>query len=602
MTGHGLQSAQEKSSGKTGATLMKKARKFFRRFFIGMGIIFTVTTVFSLIAAARLSPSIPDNILLTYTFRPALGEDSARPSLSGPLLRAPVSLEDVVQALDRAVRDARVKGFAAKIEGLSLSPAQVQELRGAVLRLRAAGKFAEIYAGSFGGMGAGMGDYYLASAFDTIWLQPVGMVAINGISAEMPFARDLLDKIGAEAFFGHKGKYKSAPESLTASAASPESREMMASLIGDLSAQMLSDIAKDRKLAPEEMAGYRDRSPYVDKAALDLKLVDHLGYDDEMTKGARDKAGLGEKDSAVDLDDYIASREDAGLAASFSETRKIALVTGSGEIVPAEGAGGGIGGGAMAATDIAEAFDSILKDKDVAAVVFRIDSPGGSPEAAETIRRAVMRVQDSGRPVVVSMGGYAASGGYWIAAPADKIIAQPGTLAGSIGVFGGKIVLEKLWSKIGLNWETVKSGRNADMWSANRAFTPEQFAAFDALLGHTYDAFLSRVMEGRKMTREKAESVAEGRVFTGRQALDNGLVDALGGLDEAVVMARDLAKIDAGADVPLVSYPPKKTRLENLTAMLVGEQQVSLLPLLQIRAADIADALREALSSPAIIR
>lgn len=595
MNSPSLQSQREK--------ILRKARKFFRRFFMAMGILFCVLAVFAAIAAARLSPSIPNKILLTYTFTPALGQTEARPALSGPLLRAPVILEDVTRAIHAAAADSRVRGFAAKIDGLNLSPAQVQELRDAILKFRNAGKFAYVYADTYGGMGEGMGAYYLAAAFDAIWLQPVGMVAVNGMAAQIPFARDLLDKIGAEADFSHKGKYKSAPESLTSNRIGAANREMMTSIVGDLSAQMFSDIAKDRGFNLHALMGMRDQSPFGEKQALELKLVDQIGYADEMKDAAEKKAGLSAEESTVNLAQYIEERRSAELRTAGSSDKKIALVYGTGEIVPTEGAGGAFGDGGMSAAKISEAFESVLKDDAVAAVVFRIDSPGGSPAAAETIRRVVMRAQKSGKPVVVSMSGYAASGGYWIAAPADKIVAQPGSLTGSIGVFGGKIVLAKLWDKIGLHWDTIAEGSNATMWSANSKFSSQERARFDSLLDGTYESFLQRVMEGRKMTREQAAAVAEGRVFTGRQAKENGLVDMLGGLDDAAAEARKLAGLDGRKAAPLVSYPPEKSRLELLSAFLVGEEQAIMPFTIDVRMPDVAGAWQSRLrAAPVTVR
>lgn len=595
MNGTSLQSKREKIS--------RKARKFFRRFFMAMGILFCVLAVIAGIAVARLTPSIPNKILLTYTFTPELGQTETRPALSGPLLRAPVILEDVTKAINAAAADSRVKGFAAKIDGINLNPAQLQELRDAVLKFRNAGKFAHVYADSYGGMGEGMGAYYLAAAFDTIWLQPVGMVAVNGMAAQIPFARDLLDKIGAEADFSHKGKYKSAPESLTANKIGDANREMMTAIIGDLSSQMLGDIAKDRGFNLHSLTALRDQSPFDEKQALELKLVDQIGYADEMKDIAEKKAELTDEEAPVNLAQYIEERRGVETRAAGSADKKIALVYGVGEIVPTEGAGGGFGDGGMSASKISEAFESVINDDAVAAVVFRIDSPGGSPSAAETIRRVVMRTQKSGKPVVVSMGGYAASGGYWIAAPADKIVAQPGTMTGSIGVFGGKIVLEKLWDKIGLHWDTIAEGKNATMWSANKKFSPAERAKFESLLDGTYESFLQRVMEGRKMTQEQAAAVAEGRVFTGQQAKENGLVDMLGGLDVAVAEARKLAKIDDKTVAPLVSYPPEKSRLELLTSFLVGEEQVMMPLTIDVRIPDVVRALQSQLhAAPVTVR
>ncbi len=235
-----------------------------------------------------------------------------------------------------------------------------------------------------------------------------------------------------------------------------------------------------------------------------------------------------------------------------------------GDIVPftSRGSYAGFGESGMSAEKIAEAFATVRDDENVAAVVFRIDSPGGSPEAAETIRRAIQLTQKKGKPVVVSMGGYAASGGYWVATPADKIVAQPGTLTGSIGVFGGKLEMSGLWDKLGVNWDAAVQGKNARMWSSNQPFSEDEFEKFEGMLGNIYDAFIVRVAEGRHMSKDKVEAIAEGRVWTGRQAKDIGLVDELGGLDRAVQIARELAKLDPEQEAPVLQYPPKKSTLE----------------------------------------
>jgi protease-4 len=558
------------------------AGRFFYRFFFVAGVAATISVVLLVMTISRIvnyaPPSLPDKILLTYTFKSGLHETAGPPSLSQPLLRPPVTLEEVTTALSAASRDARVKGFVADIRGMDLNFAQVQEVRDAVAAFRKSGKFAMIYNDSFGGTGSGMMDYYLASSFDEIWMQPVGMVAISGIAAEVPFARGILDKVGATAQFVHKGRYKSAPESMTAREMSADNREMMNSLIGDMSGQLVADIAASRNMQPEILRGHMNRALFSDAEALSAKLIDKVGYYGDMVEEAEKKAGGDMEKNPVNLLGYTFIQDTADLnkgmsgfvskltrkegpPSSYKNKSKIALIFGSGDIVPYRGSGG-FGQSDMDAESVVEAFEAAQKDKDVAAVVFRVDSPGGAPNAAETIRHAVIETQKAGKPVIVSMGGYAASGGYWVATHADKIVAQPGTVTGSIGVFGGKIVLDNLWKKLDMNWEIVADTESAGMWSVNRPFTEKELARFENVMGSTYNDFITRVMEGRKMTKAQVEAVAEGRVFTGRQAKANGLVDELGGLDRAIDVAKQVAKIDATAEIPVIRFPPRKSTLE----------------------------------------
>lgn len=615
---------------------------FFYRMFFMIGIAAFISLAFLLVTLSRLTsftpPDLPDNMYLSYTFKSDLAEMVTNPSIMQPLLRPAATLHDVVSALDLAAKDKRVKGFTAKIEDINFSIAQMQELRDAVLRFRKSGKFAYIYSDSIGGFSSGMADYYLASAFDQIWVQPVGVVALGGIASETPFVKGVLDRVGVSAQFAHRGKYKAAPESLTETGMTAPHREMMQSIVSDLSNQMLDGIADARGIDRAALAALADGGLYSDEEALKQKLIDRIGYYDEMLAsiGGDDMAPPENTAAAETGDAQNPAEEKAAetmsaaekgkpesiglLGYSFvNETQsvdrgvsgfvfklmrkeapptahpdksKIGLIFASGEIIPFRPrAQAGLSGASMEANKVVEAFADAAQDPDVAAIVFRIDTPGGSPSAAESIRRAIIKAQEKGKPVIISMSSYAASGGYWLAAPADKIVAQPGTLTGSIGVFGGKFVLAGLWDKIGMNWETVSAGENAGMWSSNRPFTAAELAKFDAMLGHVYDAFVARVAEGRDMTLAEAEAVAQGRVYTGRQAKEVGLVDELGGLDRAVDVAREIAKLPADMDVPLKRFPPRKSTLEMFISLATEGALFN--PDIQINAKDIAAALQQ---------
>lgn len=574
--------------------VVKKQGGFFhglwnllKGFLLMMGFSFFILVIMIGVAIGRAMDdkpeALPSKILLTYTFKAGIGEKLPKPSVTQPFVHTSATIRDLTEALEGAAKDDRVKGFLATIEDVQFSVAQVQELRDAIAHFRKAGKFAYIFGESYGEMSSGMSDYYFASAFGQLWLQPVGIVGITGISAQVPFVKGTFDKVGVTAQFGHKGLYKSAPETFTATDMSAPNRMALTEMIGDLSRQMIGGIAEARGLTPEAVRQLVDNAPYNDQDALKAKLVDKIGYHDEVLAAARKEAGLAEKDDTVDLSDYSpeAKTKPKGLRGFIDEVkkevekeeqkktggkgkRKIALVLGSGEIVSFGGAHAGMGDSGIEANDIVDAFKDAREDKDVAAVVFRIDSPGGSPNAAETIRRAVIETQKAGKPVIVSMGSYAASGGYWVATSADWIVAQPGTITGSIGVFGGKFVFADLWSRIGVNWVTISEGAHAGMWSFNRLFTDEEMAKFEATLDNIYEAFLQRVMQGRKMTHDQAFNVAEGRAWTGAQAKERGLVDELGGLARAIEVAKERAKIDPKDDTEVEQFPAEESPLDML--------------------------------------
>ena len=559
---------------------LKKVMGFIKWFFIMTGVSVTLGFVsLALMAGGAVhsaGSSISDNIILTYTFKAGLEEIVSGPSLSQPLLRTSNTFHEVIDALTEAAKDKRVKGFVARLQDIKMTPAQLQELRDTLAKFRAAGKPAYIYADDFGGFSSGMGDYYLASSFSQVWLQPVGTVSMNGVAVEVPFFKGIMDKVGVDAEFSRKGTYKSMPESLTLTGMSAPHREMMIGLVADLSDQITAGIAASRKMSVGDVRKLVNDAPFTGEEALQLKLIDKIGYYDQMLDDAKHAAG---KDAeTVTLEDY-SSHEDSSPSFDRKSKAKIALIIGAGDIISYNSEShASLRGGDMAANKIASAFEDARKDKDVAAVVFRIDSPGGSPEAAETIRHAIVETQKKGKPVIVSMGGYAASGGYWIASPADKIVAEPATITGSIGVFGGKFVLAGLWDKLGVHWDNVSQGNNALMWSANVPFTEKQRNRFEAMLDDIYQAFIARVMEGRHMTHEQVEAVAEGHVWTGRQAKERGLVDELGGLDKAVMLAKAAAKLKPDQDVPLERFPAKKSPLEMLMQLVSGDDDASVLP------------------------
>lgn len=599
-------------------SFFKRMVRYFKRFFILIGMLTTAISVLLFVTfhkvAPYIPPPLPDKVILSYTFKSGLAESVTMPSITQPFLRPETTFYEVTKALRQAAKDPRVKGFVARIQDINMAPAQIQELRDTITSFRNTGKFTYIFAENYGGFSSSMGSYYLATAFNQIWLQPVGSVSINGVAAEVPFLKGIMDKIGVEAQFARKGIYKSASESLTETKMSAPHREMMTDLINNIALQMVYDISKNRKIPADMVNQIINDSPYSDIKAVKLNLVDKTGYYNQMLNDA--KLTAGNKDiKTVDLSKYFHQSDTFGQSGKMSGfiektfykpapievhknkvKAKIALIFGIGDIISySNQTHAGLKGFGMAADKIVAAFEEARNDKNVAAVVFRIDSPGGTPEAAESIRHAIIETQQMGKPVVVSMGGYATSGGYWIATPAKVIVAEPATITGSIGVFGGKFVLEQMWKKLGINWEGIKFGDNARMWSSNVSFSKKEKTRIGVRLNDLYEAFIVRVMEGRKMTRERVISVAEGRIWTGKQAKENGLVDKLGGINKAIIFAKIEANLKPEQDVPVEIFPARKSTLEMFIDL--ATEGISIAPNISISAKDILQRLREELNS-----
>ena len=488
--------------------------------------------------------ALPDRILLTADWRSSLSETAGAPDLLALELRPPPTVTDTVMALDAAAGDPRVAGILVRLAETEHGLAVAQELRDAVRRFRAGGKYAIAYADTFGELGSGNEGYYLATAFDEIELQQIGLVGLTGIAAQVPFARDLLASLGVRFEVLRRAEYKSALDSLTDSQLSAPNREQLEALLDTLSAQLVSGIAEGRKLAPEEVRRLIDQGPFTGEAALAAGLIDFVRYQDESLKLALRRAGA---DAAtVPLEVYANS-----VAVPAQPAAGVALIRASGLIRR----GSGPLGSEIAADELAETLRDIAEDPGLAALLLRINSGGGSAVASETIRRALLEVRAAGKPVIVSMSNTAASGGYWIAAGADRIIAQPATLTGSIGVLAGKPVLEEAWRKLGVNWAEVTRGANADIWSINKPYSAEAQARVDALVGWLYDRFTKLVSDARDMPPDRVRELARGRVWAGEAAAALGLVDELGGFDVALAAVRKSLQLPPDAPLDIAVRP-----------------------------------------------
>ena len=519
-------------------------------------------------AMRQSGPVMPSEMILTLNLENGIGERPLAPSLTDPFPFNRPTVRQIVDTLDRAAKDGRVKSLLVKLEGTGIGLAHIEEIRPAIDEFRASGKKAYIYSSSYGGIGSGLGTFYLASAFDEIWMQPVGMVSFSGLSFEMPYARGLLEKIGVSPQFFQRESYKNAMENFTNSEMSEESRETFNAIADDFYDRALKDISTRRNLDRLDLEAVLNKGLLTGDEALKAGLIDRLDYADVLVQETRMAAG---GDAEAKTPEMISlARYEAGLGkpSRFAfGTKEVALIYAAGTIIPsAQG-----NEGAAAADQIAGALNTAIDTASIEAIILRIDSPGGSPSASETIHRAIVRAKEKGKPVIVSMGSVAASGGYWIAAEADHIFALPSTLTGSIGVVMGKFELSELWDKIGVNWDSVQRGENADLWSINEPFDAQGAARMNAIIDDTYQSFIARVAAGRNLSPAAVREIAQGRAWTGREALGNGLVDSIGGLNDALDYAAKELGLESRAHLKVTQLPKPLSPIEQL-AELLGAQ------------------------------
>jgi len=464
-------------------------------------------------------------------------------------------LRDVLDGLRRAREDPNVRALVAKVGGHPMPLARAQELRDAVAEFRRGGKRAVAWAETFGESGPGTIAYYLATGFDEIWLQPSGDVAVTGVALEATFLRDALAKAGVTPQLGQRHEYKSAANMLTEQGFTPAHREMIERLVASVMEQVVAGVADGRGMSPDDVRAAVDRAPLSASEAIEAKLVDRLGYRDEVYAAvgelAEEQAGADYRLRFVTRYAKVPPAERAREAMHRSRPC-VALVYGVGGVRLGR-TGRGVLGHAMGSNTVSAALRAAVKDDRVKAIVFRVDSPGGSYVASDVIWRETTQARRAGKPLVVSMGDVAASGGYFVSMAADTIVAQPGTLTGSIGVLGGKQVVTDLLSRLGVGHDAVAEGEHARIFSARQPFTERDWERVNHWLDRIYDDFTAKVAQCRGLSREHVHEVARGRVWTGADAKGHRLVDELGGLE----LALDLARRKAGlpADAPVHMFP-----------------------------------------------
>jgi len=483
-------------------------------------------------------------------------------------------LHRIIERLDKAAEDKRVKGVVLSIESPTIGRARADELRAAIGRIRKAGKPVAAHL-----VGSAPVHYMVALACDTITMPPAATLEITGVRTEVMFFKEMLDKLGVQAEILQVGEFKGAGEPLTRSTMSPQLRAQYEAFVGDLFEQLVERIATDRKLTPEKVRELVDTGVFTPDAAREAGLIDVVGYEDEVAATLAKNVELDEPKIARDYAERKMDNDFSGIgglvklvemlsgqkqAAAAGKGKQVAIIHVTGEIAEGKGRDDLLAGGSAGSDSVIEAIRDAAKDEKVAAIVLRIDSPGGSALASDLIWREAERTK---KPVVASLSDTAASGGYYIAVAADRIVAAPGTLTGSIGVVGGKIAVGGALERYGVHTDVVSKGKNAGWLSMQTPFTAAEREAFMTTMKDVYRLFTSKVAAGRKMDPAKLDALAEGRVFTGRMAKEAGLVDRLGTLDDAIDEAKQLAGIAADEELERVLLPEPRGLFDDLFGM-----------------------------------
>ena len=524
--------------------------------FLIVGAVFVSLTgvVFAWLFVGRQATVASDSSLMLRV-RGDLAEIEPAGVLS-PLLQRRATLRSIVATLRRAKVDPRITSLVVMPAQTSALWGKTQEIRDAIVDFKTSKKpvvaFLEY---------AGDREYYLATAADKVFLVPTSTLALDGLASYELFLRGSLDRIGTYPDFFHIGDFKTASNVWTEKGYTPAHREMAESLNRDVFDQLVRGIAQGRRKTVEEVRTLVDEGPFLPEDALRAGLIDELAYEDQID----DKMRLGPRRlRTVEADRYGAS-ELGGFG--FGRRPRIAVIHAVGVIVSGR-AGRGPQGDVIGSDTLVESLRTVRDDESIKAVVLRIDSPGGSSVASDVVWRELVLTRNK-KPLIASMSDVAASGGYYLAMAAHAIVAQPGTLTGSIGILGGKFVISGTATKLGANIEGVSTGRHAEIDSPVRPYDAGERAKIEGQMTAFYDQFVEKVAEARKSTPERIDAIAQGRVWTGRQAKELGLVDELGGLERAVALARQRAKIGPG-DVELVVYPPRKSLYE-MVADPLGE-------------------------------
>ena len=479
--------------------------------------------------------------------------------------RQSMSFQKLIKAVEMAAVDDRIDALIARIDVSNLEMAQIQDVARAVTKYKTSGKPAYVFSQGFGPLGQGNREYYLATFFDKIYMQPHTHIGITGISIEVPFFKKLMNKIGVDAEFYTRYQYKTAMSSFTDDKMSTPFKEEMQSLSESIMKELKTDIVKNRSLK-QDIDVLVNKAPLSAEEGVEVGLVDELVYLSQLEEKFKND-GI---ENFVSVEDYASQ-----IYPNTGRIPTIAYLNLSGVISTGETSSDIDGEYMLGSQSVLSDLSEIEEISNLKALIVRVDSPGGSYNAADEIYFALKQLKKNKNiPIIISQSGYAASGGYFISLAGDYLIAEPTTITGSIGVLGGKFTLRELWKKLDIDWDGVKIGENAGILSPNQPFSAGEKKNFNASLDEVYKDFTAKVLENRKLTKD-IDKVARGRVWTGRQALDLGLVDALGGLDEALSEARSRGDIKPGEKFKIVYYPREKSISEKLRDLILGNISAS---------------------------
>jgi protease IV len=514
---------------------------------ITLAVLVSAAGIVLMYSAVGREPQIAGNSTLVLRIDGNLPEmDSA--SVLGQLFESPPTVRSIVDALRKAKVDSRISSVVIRPTGTAALWGKVQEIRDAISDFRRSGKPIVAYM-EYGGEQ----EFYLSTACDKVFLMPTASLDLTGIATYELFLRGMLDKIGAFPDTLHIGEYKTASNTFTEHTYTAAHREMAESLNTDLYQQLIRGIAEGRHKSEGEVKSLIDHGPFLPEDALKAGLIDDLAYEDQVD----DKVKLAPsgRPHYLELSEY---RQVSGSSLGLDKGPRIAVIYAVGVIASGKSSYESPSGLVVGADTINDYLRTARGDSGIKAIVLRIDSPGGSALASDVIWREVVLTRQQ-KPVIVSMSDVAASGGYYIAMPASAIVAEPSTLTGSIGVVLTKFAIGGTLNKVGINMEGVSNGKYADLYSPVRAFTPEERAMMMTSMQATYDTFVEKAAQGRNTTPERIDAIGQGRVWTGRQAKEIGLVDELGGLDRAISIAKQRAKIPQESGVEIVTYPGKRS-------------------------------------------
>jgi protease-4 len=515
--------------------------------------------------------------LAMLTLQSSMPESASQGGLFGEIS---LDLRETIKRLEKAAKDKTVAGLVLDIQNPDIGRGKIEELRGAIGRFRSTGK--KVYAMLDSGMPS---DYLVACACDEIVMPESGELILPGVHAEAMFYKGLLAKVGVEADFIHIGAYKGAAEPYTREGFSEPVRENMNAIVDGIYDEMVTTIVKNRPLSIAQAKAAIDTGMISARQAKELGLIDRVAYPDALRKELAEKydatslvlvKNYGKQEVDTDfsgpmgLVKLMQAMMGGGTSSASSRGKKIAVIYAVGPIMTGKSQSDMFGDSTMGSTTIVEALRAANADKQVAAIVLRVDSPGGSALASDLIWHETQVIK---KPIVASMGDVAGSGGYYISMGADKIIAAPGTITGSIGVVGGKMALNGLYDKLGITTETIERGKNSGLISSSGKFTESQREVIKKAMEDIYGQFTEKAAKGRKMPVEKLRELAGGRIYTGQQAKENGLVDGLGTLHDAVNEAKKLAGLEADADVKIEVLPEPSSFFESLFGDLEAEKE-----------------------------